>query len=557
MSFIIKENTELVHCKLTDEGRRKISQGKFNPTKFTVGDSEVNYEYFRDNNHNTEDSFVKSPIDRYRKIKYIVKPDPNQEIDKKDLIIDLIEEREYLRNIDDKGFFNGNLYNHTLKTTSDFIKVKDFKIDISDLNSDGNFTLKIRKTPNYTTLSEEPSINDYIIIKWNNPFSGSDEFVDGVIDSNQINPILWYKIINITGTLSDNTIELIVDRELPNFNVLTPSNTIFSYGFILPSYDSMKYFYNSPYISDYWEQGVLDFEKTDNNPPLDSQIWNMNIILIDDIAGINNLNIGKDKQLSNGYAGLITYLSDNDYVLNNIGVIHFTNNNPLNTYGEKFVENIEINLPTILWHKNEDNKIGVRLKSDNILKFSEKYNFEYYNLIDDFNNIIGLIFNDLKIIIITDQELLFALSYKSNRNWTLVEPKPNFNLNTCFLDTSGFATIYYGTFEVLGGLVNIPIPDDIDILSGTEVNNVNVTDFSLNIPFNSDDNDFIWLAIPSNFDLRTKWYVNIFNRGNIGGVKNINGNLFPNPETKIVNGVEYSIYISNYRTKAQFINFLL
>ncbi len=557
MGFIIKENTELVHCKLTDEGRRKISQGKFNPTKFSVGDSEINYEYYRDNNHDFEDSFVKSPIDRYRRIKHIVKANPEDTIDKYNIGIDLIEEREYIRDVEDKGFFNGDLYNHIIKTSTDFIKVKDFKIDISELNSDGNFILRIRKTQNYSNLSPEPEIGDYIVIKWNNPLSGSDSFGDGIINSDQINPILWYKIINITGTLSDNTIEITVDRELPNFNTQTPSNIIFSYGFILPSLDSMKYFYNSPYISDYWEQGVLDFEKTDNNPPLDSQIWNLNILHIDNIIGLNKNNIGKDILYSNPYAGLITYLSDISYNISNIGIIHFTNNNPLNIYGENFKEDIVINLPTILWHKNEDNKIGLRLESDNVLKESEQYGFEYYNLIDDFNNIVGLVFNDLKIILITDQELLYSLSYKSNRNWTLVEAKINFNLNTCFLDTSGFTTIYYGTLEVLGSLVNIPVPDDIDILSGIEVNNTNVTDFSLSIPFASNNNDFIWLAIPTGFPIRTRWYVNIFNRGDIGGIKNINGNLFPNPETKIINGTEYSIYISNYRTKAQTINFLL
>lgn len=558
MSFIIKENTELVHCKLTDEGRRKISLGKFNPTKFSIGDSEMNYEYFIDNNHDFTETFITSPIDKYKKIKHTIKSKLTDESDKYDLLFDTVEERKYIRNVEDRGFFYGEQYTHELKTDADLIKVKDFKIDISDLNSDGNFKLKIRKTDNYDNiLKPEPNIGDYIVIKFNNPYSTSDQFGEGTIDSNQLNPILWYKIVDISGNLYDNTIEITIDRELPNFNTLIAPDTIFSYGFILPSYDSMKYFYNSQYISDYWENGVLNFTKTDNNPPINTQIWNLNIIHINDIAGLNNLNIRKIDQKTNSYAGLITYLTESDFILNNIGIIHFTNYNPSNIYGEKFEEDIVINLPTILWHRNLDNKIGLKLKSDNVLKFSESHGFEYYNLIDDFDNIVGIIFNDLKIIIITDQELLFALSYKSNRNWTLPEPKINFNLNTCFLDTSGLATIYYGRLEVLGSLVNIPTPDDIDIFSGIQVNNANVIDFSLTIPFASQDNDFIWLAIPSAFPIRTKWYINIFNRGDISGIKNINGNLFPTPETKIINSIEYSIYISNYRTKAQTINFLI
>lgn len=557
MSFIIKENIVYVHCKLTDEGRRKISEGKFNPTMFSIGDSEVNYEYYRDNNHNIEDSFVNSPIDRYNKIKYTIKSTKDDTIDKYNLILNSPTERTYLRDVEDIGFYNGSKYNFTLKTDNLFVKSKNFKIDLSNLDKNNNFNLKIIKTNNYDSSTKEPESGDYVVIKWNNPYTISDNFVDGEIDANQINPYIWYKIKDKTGTLSNNTIELTVDRELPNFGTGLTENTLFSYGYIYPSYNSMEYFYNSPYVSDYWDSRVLNFENTDNNPPIDSQIWNMNILHIDDIIGINNININKDKQLSNPYAGLTTYLSELDDIYTNIGIIHYTNNNPSNKYGDKFEENIEINLPTILWHKNEDNKTGLYLKSDNIKKYTSSHDLEYYNLVDDWGNVLGKIFNDLKLIIITDQELLFALSYKSNRNWTMVEPLINFNLNTCEVDTSGNGTVLYGTFEVLGSLVEIPVPDDIDIFDGNSVDNINLTGFSLDIPFGSNDNDFIWLAIPSIFPIRTKWYVNIFNRGDIGGIKNINGNLFPDPETTIVNGIEYTIYISNYRTKAETINFLL
>jgi hypothetical protein len=125
------------------------------------------------------------------------------------------------------------------------------------------------------------------------------------------------------------------------------------------------------------------------------------------------------------------------------------------------------------------------------------------------------------------------------------------------VDTTGNGTIFYGTFKVSGSYVNIPVPDDIDILNGKVVNNINLIGFSLSIPFNSNNDDFIWLAIPDAFPIRTKWYVDIFNRGEISGIKNLYGNLFPDPETKTVNGIDYTIYISNYRTKAYTVNFLL
>ena len=44
MGYIIKGNQGLVVTRLTDVGRRKISQGNFNVSYFQVGDSEVNYQ---------------------------------------------------------------------------------------------------------------------------------------------------------------------------------------------------------------------------------------------------------------------------------------------------------------------------------------------------------------------------------------------------------------------------------------------------------------------------------------------------------------------------------
>lgn len=555
MGFIIKEDNVLVHCKLTDEGRRKISQGKFNPSKFSIGDSEVNYEYYKNNNHNIVDTYIKSPIDRYKSIKNIIKANPDDNEDKYDLIIKPVEEKKYIRQVGDKGFYNGDTYEHILKKDNQFLYTGNIKIDISNVEL---HTLSITKTDDYDSFTREPELGNYIIIKWTNPyFQDNDEYVDGIINPDQINPYIWYKIIGIEGLLSENTLQITVDRELPNFGGNIPENEYFSYGYIYPSYNSMKYFFNSQYISDYWETSVLNFKKTDNNPPLDSQIWNLNILHIDDIAGSGYINFNKINQRNNKYAGLITYLKEDQYNIKNIGIIHFTNNNPSNIYGEKFEEDIVINIPTLLWHKNEDEKIGIRLKSDNILKILPEHVLEYYDLIDDWGNVVGKIFIDLKIIIIDDQEILFALSYKSNRNWTLMEPTANIVTKSCEEDSENTGTIYYGTYEVLGSIVNIPTPQDIDILTGTSVDNVGLTGFSLDIPFNSDNNDFIWLAIPDIFPLRTKWYVNIFNKGDISGIKNLNGNLFPDVETVMVNGINYSIYISNYRTKAETINFLL
>lgn len=109
---------------------------------------------------------------------------------------------------------------------------------------------------------------------------------------------------------------------------------------------------------------------------------------------------------------------------------------------------------------------------------------------------------------------------------------------------------YYGKYKVPGALVEIPFASDIDILGGNVVTNQNPK-LNLNITYNSDIDDFIWFAIPSIFEQKNKWDINLFNSGNIGGPKVTNGNLFPTPETIIVNGANYDVYISNYRTQLE------
>ena len=43
MSYIIKNTSGLVNTRVTDVGRRKLSQGNFNIVYFQIGDSEVSY----------------------------------------------------------------------------------------------------------------------------------------------------------------------------------------------------------------------------------------------------------------------------------------------------------------------------------------------------------------------------------------------------------------------------------------------------------------------------------------------------------------------------------
>ena len=166
-----------------------------------------------------------------------------------------------------------------------------------------------------------------------------------------------------------------------------------------------------------------------------------------------------------------------------IAIIHYTNNTIDFFYGEKFAleqpisgtiaeditgdaRNFKLHLPWLMWHKNPECCYGetfyVVPPQDNFtitttLLFEPHYikstknsdmnvpGIRYYYLYDThpssngLPNPVGKVFPDQKIIIIDDEELIAALSYKSNRNWTLPAATTSLVVpNSCGLGISSF-----------------------------------------------------------------------------------------------------------------------
>ena len=77
------------------------------------------------------------------------------------------------------------------------------------------------------------------------------------------------------------------------------------------------------------------------------------------------------------------------------------------------------------------------------------------------------------------------------------------------------------------------------------------------VNFNSTADDYLWFATPCTSTTKTCWYVDATNKGSIGGAVSAGGNLFPAQET-VVSGITssqgcwnqqtYKVYISNYQT---------
>jgi hypothetical protein len=96
-------------------------------------------------------------------------------------------------------------------------------------------------------------------------------------------------------------------------------------------------------------------------------------------------------------------------------------------------------MPTLMWHgrsfsgSGTADKIGETFTGTGVVKYvtfsGTPTEVRYYDLIDSSgNNIVGRVFPDQEIFTIDDQELVAAMSYKSNRNWTL--PTLGYGLTT-------------------------------------------------------------------------------------------------------------------------------
>ena len=148
-----------------------------------------------------------------------------------------------------------------------------------------------------------------------------------------------------------------------------------------------------------------------------------------------------------------------------IAIIHYTNQSIDFSYGEKFAfepydssdptnttgqaRNFKLHIPWLMWHKNPDccngqtfwvdppnfNE-GLELFQPNYIQSTKnddmnKLGIRYYHLWDDNPNSndegrpnrVGKVFPDSHLVVIDDEELIAAMSYKSNRNWTLPAPE--------------------------------------------------------------------------------------------------------------------------------------
>jgi hypothetical protein len=504
MGVILKNTQGLVSTKLTDVGRRKISQGNFNIDYFQIGDSEVNYTAVTD--YNFANSMVLEPpfnahnnagVPQSTKnnIKYplylIGNTGVTYGIPYQASAVD-----EVFNNTDISGFFQ-----RASEYCYQFLEAgicynSQYVASQSSFNGLETVTLSSNPCAGSATNPISAGTKVAILMKGNSVASLCNDLPNICVETCQ--PVLFYNVVSING------LTLTLDRPLPNWGStpLSLNARFFFYYSSVTNYD-----YSTPF--NYYNDSIINYESVCYPTNGFDTIWNMNIPWSESPAGttVNNLTYREfgsvDYLGTKEYYGYSSSSGQTDtsgtWYYNSfgervdvipeeqkvIGIVHYTNNTIINWYGEKFAcevydsndpgatgqaRNFQITIPWLSWHKNDfccsSNLAVVQRPSifyidpagfDDLDLLQPHYiqssknsdmnspGIRYYHLYDTNPisgggppNRVGKVFPDDKIIVFDDEEIVAALSYASNRSWTLPAPRlETITPGSCNSDTNG------------------------------------------------------------------------------------------------------------------------
>ena len=540
MSYIVKNSTQgAIVARLTDAGRKKLSEGKLNIGLFQIGDSEFCYDCYTNSlpfatgthilqaEHNAQ-NLLGFPAKNKGHVKY-----PLQDgIASGDTFGPTIPQpgfEEVYNTAAQRGFFSGTGCNFGAEVGFEYVLNSNWVTPTSAMT--GGATMQILSAGTTSLFPNEcysssgidytPQPGDLISVTYQ--LSGGTSCFE--LNCDAPSPTLFYQALDNGGVAADQqstTITLTVDRDIADFNnsanlaFQSYSAETFARVRVYPGLSADPMTTDSIYVtantSTYWCDDTLSFNSCCDVSQFDAQIWNMNINWTHTVAGVDtSIYEGVNEYGSSGYSGSKEYFgleSDNgqtfsdtaydDYQdmfcgtwyydsFSNVrgvkpseqkcaGFIHYTNLNTTDFYGEKFAleaqgynpattigeaRNFKMHLPWLMWHKKTSTTgsgvgtgmgdeyvygqtfyvdpagfnvfpVGAQphIMQSNLNPNMNDDGLRYYHLWDDNSgsgttrpNRVGKVFPDYKMVVIDDEELLAAMSYKSNRSWTLPAPK--------------------------------------------------------------------------------------------------------------------------------------
>lgn len=445
MSYIIKSTSPFVSIKLTEKGRENLAKGQLNFGYWAIGDSEINYdrEAVVDANQSNPvlsgSSKVFRPFDRQPNIKSFI---TTQSGDNLNAInpSNISVVKAVVNNIaTERGFFSAE----TLTTLTGDTYMNGLA-SISNSTITGGTVL-------FVSSAVTVNVGNFIRLKVINDVTTTGATI---LENVWAIPNLWYKVQS-TATTVDGT-AVTVDRALPNLSTQIGSSFVYVYrgGEVA---DSFGYDTSTAY----WDSGTLSFDSATNITCGDVKVWNMNNVWCEDLAGLTglsttNLYENHTKFGSYDYLGTknpyLEYLcatdateptvecngigfSYTDTVSKSLSLLHYTNNTISNLYGEFFYidplnnKTLTITVPDLMYHRanygtSQGTQMGMKFTASGTSKFIGNSNIEYYDLYEhpDYVTtpmVVGKVLPQLKMVVIHDDEIVAAMSYKSNRNWTL------------------------------------------------------------------------------------------------------------------------------------------
>ena len=434
MSYIKERGSQLILTKVTNLGRKAIASGDFNFSYYSIGDSEVDYNnegvlslIKTKDDHPTQTTFLSYEND----IKYIPLTSVNSNV----------VEFAIRNKAKERGFFDKCIID-TAVFLDECAKISGvFSLD----RLDGTKILDLNGVFNNSEFNQ---INDGDILKIKLPNLVTE--INEMSSSVDPNPILYFALEKDSMSAIFN-----IDRFAPSFNHIANGSSIDVAFWILPGKDNAVTYYSPSGQTIEWNSEMLEFYE--NCYSGDTKIWNFNRVFCDDVIGTIECEEDFNNYGSQNYSSLLVYLNtcgvcttlssnkcdDNlqssYYPNSSLSIIHFSNFNTKNEYGEYLYidedKKFYLCLPELMWHNRYfggsklGDKMGMRFVSDVEKKYyyPESLNLEYYDLLEDAQFIdgektsltVGKVFPKLKIVIIENEELQTVLSYKSNRNYSL------------------------------------------------------------------------------------------------------------------------------------------
>ena len=423
MSYIDKNSNVVISARLTDKGRQLLSRGLLTFDTFKLGDSEIDYTTLgssydislnMDLRAKSNNPDIKTPL-------YPTPTSVTPNVNIPALLDNIIQT---ITDSPELGFFisgtTGTSVVYTAKTTTDYLFQADSVIPLSGLTGSTMF-VPVRQSSTYGSNTYEPKNGDFMLVKMSN-----DELTSP-LSQNLTNipvPYLWYKVQGTSGTLAANDLQVNIDRDFAYFPSYSGANVCWSYFYPGTGNTFSNYgFYSG------------------------GTVWNMNNVWSYNQEG-TTLGVyegfedfgSEDFIGSKEYYGYTTEIQNYSGKTfcewkNSIGIIHYSNpqtceNQTENKIGQRIYidqntdEYPTLIMPTLMWHKEPTGTtIGHTFKGSGSTQFvtlnGVQTDIEYYTLTDEFTNSVGRVFPNLHTFTIDDQELVSAMSYKSNRNWTL------------------------------------------------------------------------------------------------------------------------------------------